>query len=100
MNYFKSLPDAIFIGEYKIKLKIRKLTRGRDDVGSTTMFRQHWGEWDVSKLTISLHPTQPSAHFALDTVIHEINHAIYAMYGFCREMNEERFVGMISTAWV
>lgn len=36
----------------------------------------------------------------LDTLIHEINHAIYWAYCLEAQDNEERTVGTMSTAWV
>src|SRR5690606_40211864 len=35
----------------------------------------------------------------LDTLIHEINHAIYWAYGIEDEDKEERIVGTMATAW-
>jgi len=37
---------------------------------------------------------------ALDTLLHEINHAIYWTYGMDDEDKEERVVSIMSSAWV
>ena len=60
--------------------------------------KNRYGECDLRNNQIRVDVTQHRQHL-LDSLIHEINHAIYYIYNIHDEDNEERTVSTISTAW-
>ncbi len=60
---------------------------------------KRYGEFSSMELCIRIDP----GHFpvkVLDTVLHEVNHAIFWAYGIEAQCdNEERLCGMLATAW-
>lgn len=57
-----------------------------------------FGEWSAIECCMRVDPTVNPMK-VLDTLLHEINHAIYWSYGMEDEDKEERIVGTMATAW-
>ena len=59
---------------------------------------KHWGSCNRRDhvITISVHQ---SGAFLHDTVMHEVLHAAYYLWGMDKKSNEERTVGWAATAW-
>jgi hypothetical protein len=61
--------------------------------------QQHWGDFNAGLLRIRVERNVPSEVLRLDTLVHEINHAIYWVYNIKEGDDEERLVNTLSTAW-
>jgi len=57
-----------------------------------------FGEWSSVESTIRVDTTVAPMK-VLDTLLHELNHAIYWAYEVEDEDKEERLVGVFATAW-
>lgn len=91
MSYYRGLPKKLRIGPYDIKIEITELNHEDGE--------QHiWGKWRDSKQLIQLTPEQPNAPFAVDTMMHEIIHAIFSIHHLDKEDDEERIVSSIASA--
>lgn len=60
--------------------------------------RSCYGEFSSQELLIRVDEA-PNGIKVVDTLIHEINHAIYWAYGLERGDEEERVVATLATAW-
>ena len=87
-NYLGGLPRKLRIGQYQVTITI---TDVRAD--------GKWGEWSHNDLEIKVNHRQPSVEFAVDTVIHELHHAISSIYGLSEKDEEERQASTMGTAW-
>lgn len=61
--------------------------------------RQLFGEFSALDQTIRIDSKIVGTIKGIDTLIHELNHAIYWAYGIYDEDKEERIVGAFATAW-
>ncbi|WP_370198651.1 hypothetical protein [Bradyrhizobium elkanii] len=59
-----------------------------------------WGEFSSIEQTIRIQNDMPSRFKAVDTVLHEISHAIYWAYGIEDDDKQERIVSVFGTAWM
>ena len=57
--------------------------------------KQRFGECDCDQLTIRVSTIFPDSHVK-ETLLHEINHAIFWAYNIKSKDNEERIVTMVS----
>lgn len=62
--------------------------------------KARWGEHASMTSTISYQQSFPNAEKFIDTLLHEIGHAIWWAYGMEEDDNEERIVRAFATAWV
>ena len=59
-----------------------------------------YGEFNERDLVIRVDMSSRNNIAKVDTLIHEINHAIYFAYGLQDKDKEERIVSTFATAWV
>jgi len=59
-----------------------------------------WGEFSPGEQLIRVRLDMPTPHKAVDTVLHEISHAIYWAYGVDDADEEERIVETFGSAWM
>lgn len=91
MNALKALPRTIKVGPFPFTVKLWD--------ACTPDVARAFGNCCTTTSTISLQPQFKSAAQAVDTVLHEVNHAIYWAYGVDDEDKEERVVAIFATAW-
>jgi hypothetical protein len=60
---------------------------------------QNYGRFSSMEMLINIDPEIKGKIKEVDTLIHEINHAIYWAYGIEDADKEERIVGTFATAW-
>jgi len=89
MNYFSGLPKSVRVGPYVIPLQIL------DELGDDVL-----GDFSFGRLAIRLATTQPSSVFAVDTVLHELFHAIWKVYNIKQGDDEERIVTTMAMSMV
>lgn len=92
MNLYDDLPPSVRVGAYDIAL----IVEGPEWYAQTDCF----GEFKSWLMTITLTADQPTRVHALDTLLHEITHAIWYVQGIKPRDSEERKVTALSTAWV
>lgn len=85
------LPGFMRIGPYDMTLAPMS--------GLHTYARRSVGQFSARELRISYAAEAPSKIDALDTLLHEINHAIFFAYRIYDEDKEERTVGTFATGW-
>jgi hypothetical protein len=88
----KSLPKSVRVGPYDIALE--PMTPARQHTEDATGYFAY----AETKIAFEAHPV--SGPYAADTLIHEISHAIYYVYGIKSEDDEERTVSTLSTGLV
>jgi hypothetical protein len=91
VDVFEGFPTAIKVGPFRYTVEVLEEISKEDDGGST------WG--DCGNLLIRLKREQPSEVFALDTVLHEVGHAIAGAFALGDNSNEERAVSVFATGW-
>lgn len=87
-----SLPKSVRVGPYDVALE--PMSPARQHVEDVTGYFAY----PEVKIGFEAHPI--SAPYAADTLIHELNHAIYWVYGIKSEDDEERTVSTLSTGLV
>lgn len=85
----EKLPKSVRIGPYDLDLRVVEKMEGDDDWGS---FIAHQG--------IEVRAEQPNDIFALDTVLHEVMHAIYEGALLEAGDKEERVVAAMASGMV
>jgi len=90
-DLIKSLPCSVRVGPYDFRLETMS---NREAVGANA-----FGMFSQSEACIKLHSGLVSAALAIDTLIHEITHAIYWAYHIHERDDEERTVSIMGTAW-
>lgn len=88
LDIFAGLPRGLRIGPLDVGVSFREF-----DDGET------WGDFHFGSLSIRLATSQPGLSFAADTLLHEINHAIFKIYVLERGDSEERIASVMATAW-
>jgi hypothetical protein len=81
------LPSSLRIGPFDVHIETREKLADEDT----------WGTYNGASLIMQFQSGQPSNTFAVDTVLHEINHAIYRIFGLREGDDEERIVGVMAT---
>lgn len=87
-----ALSDSIRVAGFD--LRIEKWTHQQ----AASMAR--YGEFSSIEQTIRIQNDMPSRFKAVDTVMHEISHAIFWAYGIEDGDKEERVVSVLGTAWM
>ena len=87
-----ALPDRIKIGGFDFALVI--WTHHQASGAS------RYGEFSSIEQLIRLQRDMPSPFKAVDTLLHELSHAIFWVYGIHDEDKEERVVGAMGSAWM
>lgn len=62
--------------------------------------KHSWGEFAANQQKIRIDETIPTPYKLIDTLLHEIGHAIYWAYGIYDDDKEERIVSTFATAWM
>ncbi len=87
-GFFDGLPDVVRIGPFDISITVKDRLNDEDDVGTY-----------AHGIAIELRTNQHNATFALDTLLHEINHGIYRTFGLDDKSSEETIVATMATGW-
>ncbi len=88
-NLLEGLPSSIRVGPYDLAVIITD--KIDDDEGK-------WGQHHPG-VSIELRRDQKNAQSALDTLFHEINHAIYGIFGLSKKSREEHIVSAMAAGW-
>ena len=91
VNYHVDLPSKIKIAAYDVKII--------PYVGQSARVNEVFGEFSSVENTIHIDTSISTMQIA-ETLIHEINHAIYYIYSLDDSDQEERVVSMFATAWM
>ena len=86
------LPDHITVGPFDIEIVRMDANRSHAE--------ESFGQFRASEQQILIQHDMPTAIKAVDTFIHEVNHAIYWTHNMDDKDEEERIVGTMATAWV
>lgn len=90
----KGLPTSVRVGPYDIRIE-------EMDAYQSSLYEGAVGQYaDVISLIHINTDVRLGPHYILDTLIHEINHVVFKVYGIEDEDNEERTVQQMATAWV
>lgn len=89
---FLYLPETIRIGAYDISLILEMHPKG--EKGDAV-----FGLWADSEHKIVLAMDQPGRIRAANTLIHEINHAIFSACGMSDRESEERVCTALANGW-
>lgn len=93
-DFMLRLPVAVRVGPFDLTVKICEAADFTEREGETTE-----GEWSDRDHLIRLRDTHPSALSLMDTLLHEIGHAIYDIYRLTDDDDQERIVATMATAW-
>jgi hypothetical protein len=85
------LPGSMRIGPYDVALEPMS--------GVKTYATGNVGQFSARELRISYRAEASSSLDALDTLLHEVNHAVFFAYHMREDDKEERIVSMFATAW-
>lgn len=88
----ETLPDYIRIAGFDINLE--KWTH-QQAAGAN-----RYGEFSSLEQTIRVQIDMPSPYKAVDTVLHEICHAMFWAYGIVDDDKEERVVSALGSGWM
>ncbi len=87
-----NLPNIIKVAGFDIIMREYQLHRSVSD--------NNWGRFSANEMLIEIDMTRPSKLHILDTLIHEINHAVYWIYNIYDDDKEERIVSTFAKAWL
>ena len=90
-TFMKKLPRTVRIGPHDFKFEL--ISHGR------ASGQQIYGMCEPNCMTIQIHSELASRAMAVDTVIHEISHAIFFAFHLNSGDGEERIVSMFGSAW-
>lgn len=87
----EELPPVIRIGAHDVAMRIREQIKNEDD-------EPYWGSYISRECAIELAEQQVSSTYAVETLLHEILHALCDAWGAGLEDEaEEHIVGVLST---
>ena len=89
MYHLTGLPKSIKVGPYRYRVEIAETLRSMSD--------QAWGICDNIQHTITYQNEWPCIGKAIDTVIHEVLHAIYHVWDVPEQAEEEPIVSHFGT---
>lgn len=92
LHDFDSLPNSLRIGAYDIALILELHPKG--ERGDAV-----FGIWSDAEHKIVLETDQPSRLRVANTLIHEINHAIFTTCGMGDRESEERICTALANGW-
>lgn len=90
-SFMRKMPVSLRIGPYDFPVETMS---AKAQVGAGAI-----GEFSNAEGKIRILIDAPSRALAVDTMIHEINHAIFWAYHIQESDNEERTVAAMATAW-
>lgn len=85
MTIFSDLPGQFRIGPYDFDVMIE--TNAKNDLGTMSL----------TDLKITLSPEHPNPIYALDTILHEVIHAISRIQGLRKNDDEERIANTLAS---
>lgn len=85
------LPDRIVVGPFDLMI----IHMDSHLAGS----EQSFGQFRCLEQAIYIQLDMPSPHKAVDTMLHEVGHAIYWAHDIDDEDKEERIVSVMATGW-
>lgn len=85
---YDDLPGWINYPPWKLAISIKDKLSDADD----------WGLY-THGVEIELKKGQPNVPMAMDTILHEINHAIYQTSGLSKTSKEEQICAVFATGW-
>jgi hypothetical protein len=88
----EALPEIIRIGGFDIS--IQKWNHHQ------VLGTQRWGEFSSNEQTLRIRLDMPTKFKAVDTLLHEVMHAVFWAYGVEDEDKEERIVASLGSAQV
>lgn len=88
----ESLPALMRVGGFDIKIEKWTVHQA---AGAA-----RYGEFSSIEQVIRIQLGISSRYKAVDTFLHEVNHALFWAYGIEDEDKEERIVGALGTAWM
>lgn len=91
LPYIAALPDKIKVGP--IDFRIEKWSSHAADSARA------WGHCSYSEFIIRIQDNIPRPEKAVDTLLHEISHAIWCTWKLQDDDKEERIVSTMATAW-
>lgn len=89
MTMFDGLPSVVRVGAYDYSIELVEDHIDPDD----------WGNVNVETYTIKIKKNHPNSIRALETVIHEIKHALWDFFHMKDGMSEEEVVRIMSVGW-
>jgi hypothetical protein len=93
-NWFEGMPEVVKVGPFRVRIEIKSVLNDEDN----------WGEFDDSpderaEYVIRFKYGQPTRRFALDTVLHEVSHAVFRTFGLNDGETEERICTVLAVGW-
>ena len=85
------LPKKIKVAAFDIDIRLV----GHEEMAS----RGEWGNFQAYAYLINIDSSIPSNYKLVDTLLHEIGHALYWAYGIEDYDKEERIVRTFATGW-
>lgn len=87
-SHWIGLPKEARILAHDISIRIRMFDDG-----------DKFGHWIARDMLLELSLDHPSKTAAVDTLLHEMTHAIWSIYGIEKTDTEERIVTVMGAAW-
>lgn len=87
----ESLPELIVVGPFDIAIQHMDSHLAGSE--------QSFGQFRAMEQAIYIQVDMPTPQKAVDTMLHEIGHAIYWAYDMDDEDKEERIVATMATGW-
>lgn len=87
-----ALPTAIKIGAYDVEIR-----KANDHLAAS----EAWGQWDSLDFIIYVRHNYPNNSLAVSSVLHEITHAGFTVFGYPKEnLTEEQVCLVNDMLWV
>lgn len=87
----RKLPTSIRISAYDFTIEKWNTNQ--------VLANRRWGECSTAEMTMRFQQDMPTRVKALDTVLHEISHAVWWAFGVEDEDKEERTVNLNASGW-
>jgi hypothetical protein len=90
-DFVKGLPSSFRVAAFDISIEIKD--------GNWAGTENKWGMFTAIEQKICIQGDMPNKYKFIDTLLHELNHAVWWAYGIEDEDKEERVVGTMATGW-
>lgn len=87
VNLVKSLPKWIKVGPYDVEIR-----KANDHLAAS----EAWGQWDGGQYIIYIRHEYPNKSLAVSSLLHEITHAGFTIFGYPKENLTEEQVCLIN----
>lgn len=91
MDAIAALPASVRVGAHDIAIVPMSI--------HSASGRRIWGRFEAAAQTIEIQQLMPTSAMAVETLLHEIGHAIWWSYGMRDSWDEEQTVAVQATAW-